>query len=136
MQYSMIAAPAAPDTSAPEELAQSLGVDDPTMVIALIAEVDAIFCAAEAPCRQQPTPPAIGCALHEPRCAGRSLEYTSRRPRRGPVRCMTPVQRSPPEAAAAWYLRHQGWAVRRRGHTVGALQAEAPMPNLGNAPRR
>jgi hypothetical protein len=101
MQYSMIAAPATPDTSAPEERAQSLGVDDPTMVIALIAEVDAIFCAAEAPCRQQPTPPAIGCALCRPRCAGRSLEYSCRRPRRAPVRRMTPVQRSPPEAAAA-----------------------------------
>jgi len=37
MQHSMIAAPAAPDTITPEELAQSLGVDDPTMVIALIA---------------------------------------------------------------------------------------------------
>jgi len=106
MQYSTIAAPAAPDTIAPEELAQSLGVDDPTMVIALIAEVDAIFCAAEAPCRRQPTPPAIGCALLGPRCAGRSLEYTCRRQRRGPVRRMTPVQRSPPEPAAAWYLLH------------------------------
>ncbi|SHU41720.1 Uncharacterised protein [Mycobacteroides abscessus subsp. abscessus] len=108
MQYSTIAAPATPDTSAPEELAQSLGVDDPTLVIALIAEVDAIFCAAEAPCRQQPTPPAIGCALRGPRCAGRSLEYPCRRPRRAPLRRMTPVQRSPPEAAAAWYLLHQG----------------------------
>ena len=101
MQYSTIAAPAAPDTIAPEELAQSLGLDDPTMVIALIAEVDAIFCAAEAPCRQQPTPPAVGCALSGPRCAGRSLEYSGRRLRRAPLRRMTPVQRSPPRAAAA-----------------------------------
>lgn len=98
MQYSTIAAPAAPDTIAPEELAQSLGMDDPAMVISLIAEVDAIFCAAEAPRCQRPTPPAIGCALLEPRCAGRSLESTGRRPRRGPARRMTPVQRSPPDA--------------------------------------
>ena len=106
MQSTTMAAPAAPSPTEPELLAMSLGVDDPTGVMALIAEVDAIFCAAEAPCRRQPTPLAIGCALLGPRCAGRSLEYTCRRPRRGPVRRMTPVQRSPPEAAAAWYLLH------------------------------
>lgn len=98
MQYSMIAAPAAPDTIAPDELARSLGVDDPAMVIALIAEVDAIFCAAEAPRCQQPTPPAIGCALQGPRCAGRSWWPASRRPHCGPVRRRSPVQRSPPIA--------------------------------------
>lgn len=96
MQYSMIAAPATPGTIAPDELAQSLGIDDPAMVIALIAEVDAIFCAAEAPRCQQPTPPAIGCALQRPRCAGRSWGPRSRRPHCGPVRRMVPVQRSPP----------------------------------------
>lgn len=95
MRYSMIAAPAAPETITPDELAQSLGVDDPAMVIALIAEVDAIFCPAEAPRCQRPTPPAIGCALQGPRCAGRSWWPASRRPHCGPVRKMTPVQRSP-----------------------------------------
>lgn len=100
MRYSMIAAPAAPGTIAPDELAQAVGVDDPAMVIALIAEVDAIFCAAEAPRCQQPTPPAIGCALQGPRCAGRSWWPATRRPHPGPVRRMTPVQRSPPIAGS------------------------------------
>jgi hypothetical protein len=43
--------------------------------LALIADVDAILreaIAAEAPACQRPAPPAVGCALHGPRRAGRS----------------------------------------------------------------
>ena len=44
-----MAAPALPSAIEQDALATTLGMDDPSVVRALIAEVDAIFCAAEAP---------------------------------------------------------------------------------------
>jgi hypothetical protein len=91
-QCAMMGPPAAPSST---ELAESLSLDDPS-VVALMAEVDAILCAAEAPDRQRPTPPVIGCALREPRCAGRSCQKQATPPRNQPVRRVDPLQRSPP----------------------------------------
>ena len=61
-QCTTMAAPAPPSTIEPDALATTLGMDDPSVVLALIAEVDAIFCAAEAPVCQRPAPPAAGSA--------------------------------------------------------------------------
>lgn len=97
MQSTMMAAPAPLNPTEPEVLAMSLGVDDPTGVIALIAEVDAIFRApAEAPRCQRPAPPAVGCALRGPRRAGRSSHRPVPRPPVEPVQRVDPMQRSPP----------------------------------------
>lgn len=95
-QNIMMAAPAAPSTTEPVTLATTLGID-PSVVLALIAEVDAIFCdPADIPVCQRPAPPAVGCALVGPRRAGRS--WCNPLPRRGhgPVRRVDPMQRSPP----------------------------------------
>jgi hypothetical protein len=91
-QCAMMASPAAPSST---ELAESLIPDDPP-VVALMAEVDAILCAAEAPDRQRPTPPVIGCALPGPRCAGRPCQKQATPRRHQPVRRVDPLQRSPP----------------------------------------
>ena len=91
-QCAMMASPAAPGST---ELAESLILDD-LSVVALMAEVDAIPCAAEAPHRHRPTPPVIGCALPGPRCAGRSCQKQATPPRNQPVRRVDPLQRSPP----------------------------------------
>jgi hypothetical protein len=96
MQHTLMAAPAPPNPTEPEVLAMSLGVDDPTGVIALIAEVDAIFCAADAPRCQRPAPPAVGCALRGPWRAGRSSPRPAPRPHTEPVQRIDPMQRSPP----------------------------------------
>ena len=88
-ECAMMVAPAALSST---ELTECL---DPS-VAALIAEVDAILCAAEAPDRQRPTPPVIGCALRGPRCAGRSFQKQATPPRNQPVRRVDPLQRSPP----------------------------------------
>ncbi len=64
-------------------------------IAALIADVDAILCAALTPARQQPAPPATGWAVLEPRSAGRSSGALVR-PRSGPVQPVRAVQRSPP----------------------------------------
>jgi hypothetical protein len=64
-------------------------------VAALIFEVDAILCAALTPTRQPPAPPATGCAVIEPRLAGRSSGALVR-PRSGPVQPVRAVQRGPP----------------------------------------
>lgn len=97
MQSTTMAAPAAPSPTEPELLAMSLGVDDPTGVMALIAEVDAIFRApVEAPRCRRPAPPAVGCALRGPRRAGRSSNHSAPRPHSEPVQRIDPMQRSPP----------------------------------------
>lgn len=64
-------------------------------IATLFAEVDAILCAALAPARWPPAPPATGCALVGPRSAGRSCGALVR-PRRGPVQPVRAVQRGPP----------------------------------------
>lgn len=64
-------------------------------IAALIAEVDAILCAALTPTRQPPAPPATGCAVIEPRLAGRSSGALVR-PRSGPAQPVRAVQRGPP----------------------------------------
>ena len=64
-------------------------------VAALIAEVDAILCAALTPARRPPAPPTTGCALVEPRPAGRTWGALVR-PRPGPVQPVRAVQRGPP----------------------------------------
>lgn len=94
-QSTMMVAPA-PPSPAESEVRDALDLGDATGLIALIAEVDAIFCVAEAPLRQRPTPPAVGCALRGPRQAGRSHHRPSPRQHSEPVRRVDPMQRSPP----------------------------------------
>lgn len=97
MQDTAMATPAPPSTMDPVALATTLGIEDASVVLALIAEVDAIFCApADVPVRQRPAPPAIGRAPWKPRCAGRSCHPAPARPRSEPVRRVDPMQRSPP----------------------------------------
>src|ERR1700753_2409735 len=95
-QCTTMPAPAPPSTIEPDALATTLGMDDPSVVLALIAEVDAIFCDTEAPVCQPPAPPVAGCARCGPRRAGRSCHPASLRPHREPVRRVYPTQRSPP----------------------------------------
>src|SRR6202161_3502609 len=95
-QCTTMAAPAAPSTIEPDALVTTLGMDDPSVVLALIAEVDAIFCDVEAPVCQRPAPPAAGCARCLPRRAGRSCHPASPRPHKEPARRVDPTQRSPP----------------------------------------
>ena len=95
-QCTTMAAPAPRSTIEPDALATTLGIDDPSVVLALIAEVDAIFCDAEAPVCRRPAPPAAGCARCGPRRAGRSCHPASLRPHKNPVRRVDPTQRSPP----------------------------------------
>jgi hypothetical protein len=94
--------PAAPALSrgtieVPAEQAAPLVFNDPS-VVALIAEVDAILCAAARKllCRP-PAPPAIGCALGGPRCAGWSWQV-SVDGWRGPAHRVDAMQRGPPRA--------------------------------------
>lgn len=61
----------------------------------LLAEVEAVLCAALVPSRRPPAPPAIGCAVAEPRLADRSSAALVR-PRRVPAQRVRAVQRSPP----------------------------------------
>jgi hypothetical protein len=95
-QCTTMAAPEPPSTIEPDALATSLAVDNPSVVLALIAEVDAIFCAAETPACQRPAPPVVGCALRGPRRAGRSCHPVSPRPPSDSARRVDPMQRSPP----------------------------------------
>jgi hypothetical protein len=87
-----VAAPTTSDTIGRAE-PEILYLDPDTAV--LFAEVDAILCAALAPARRPPAPPTTGCALVEPRPAGRSWGALVR-PRRGPVHSVRAVQRGPP----------------------------------------
>ena len=92
MRHIVTAAPPTSDTiDSPESEILYLDPD----VTALIAEVDAILCAALTPTRQPPAPPATGCAVIEPRLAGRSSGALVR-PRSGPVQPVRAVQRGPP----------------------------------------
>jgi hypothetical protein len=92
MRHLVTAALATSDTiDSPESEILYLDPD----VEALIAEVDAILCAALTPARQSPAPPATGCAVIEPRLAGRSCGALAR-PRSGPVQAVRAVQRGPP----------------------------------------
>jgi hypothetical protein len=92
MRHIATAAPATSDTiDSPDSEILYLDPD----VAKLIAEVDAILCAALAPVRQPPAPPATGCAVIEPRLAGRSCGALLR-PQSGPVQPVRAVQRGPP----------------------------------------
>lgn len=105
MQETTLAAPTPPSATEPVALAAALGVEDASVVLALIAEVDAIFCAtAEVPVCRRPVPPAIGCPLCEPRRAGRSSGAGASRPHGEPVRQFDPMQRSPPDCCRATNL--------------------------------
>jgi hypothetical protein len=106
-QDTTMAAPAPPSTIEPVELATTLGVNDPSVVRALIAEVDAIFSAAEAPVCQRPAPPAVGCARYGPRRAGRSCHPAPPRPHSEPLRRVDPMQRSPPPGGKPHRTRRQ-----------------------------
>jgi hypothetical protein len=66
-------------------------------VAALIAEVDAIFCAAPVPVRRAPAPPVTGCALMRP---GRPVGLVERCPGawQRPTQSVRAVQRSPPRS--------------------------------------
>lgn len=86
---------AAPTSSGiADELA--LAASEPAEVAALFAEIDAILAAAAwaPPCRP-PAPPATGCALLGPRCAGRTWGAAASH-WRGPARPVRAVQRGPP----------------------------------------
>jgi hypothetical protein len=64
-------------------------------VAALIAEVDAISCAALTPSRRPPAPPVTGGAFVMPgRLVGPAVRWSALR--RGPVHAVHAVQRSPP----------------------------------------
>jgi hypothetical protein len=91
-QLGTAAAPTTSDTIGTVE-PEILHLDPDTA--ALIAEVDAILCAALTPARRPPAPPATGCALVGPRSCGRSCGALVR-PRRGPVHPVWAVQRGPP----------------------------------------
>jgi hypothetical protein len=158
-QCTTMAAPEPPSTIEPDALATSLAVDDPSVVLALIAEVDAIFCAAETPVCQQPTPPVVGRALRGPRRAGRSFHPVSPRPPSEPVWRLDPMQRSPPPrgrnrsnstsrnrmTSSAWKrgdgITTVAGPARHLGHTWRCPYArtrqrptEAPLPMAGAPP--
>ena len=96
-QNTAMTAPAPPGALDAVELATSLDIEDASVVLALIAEVDAIFCApAEHLAGQRPAPPAIGRALREPRWAGRSCRSKPPRPHGAAARRVDATQRSPP----------------------------------------
>lgn len=97
---SVMTTPASPDTIEPAEPASSLVVDDPSVVLALFTDVDDILCAAVAAHCRRPAPPVTGCALREPRCAGRSSAHRSPRRWDAPVHRLAPMQRSPPATTA------------------------------------
>ena len=100
-QSIMMAAPVLPGTSESVQLLVAPVVtSDPSPVLALFTEVDAILCEAAAALRRRPAPPAIGCALREPRCAGRSWHMHTPRPRNAPAERVDPMQRSPPRRHA------------------------------------
>jgi hypothetical protein len=90
---------AAPMNDALDDTAESVRYLDPD-IAALFAEVDAILCAALQPARRPSAPPATGCALMNPRLAGRSWGVLVR-PRPGPVHPVRAVQRSPPTGTPA-----------------------------------
>ncbi|WP_142239368.1 hypothetical protein [Mycobacterium sp. ST-F2] len=97
-QSTMMAAPVPPSAGESVQLLVAPVVtNDPSPDIALFAEVDAILCEAAATLRRRPAPPAIGCALDEPRCAGRPWHSHTPRPRNAPATRVYPMQRSPPQ---------------------------------------
>jgi hypothetical protein len=113
MKHLVTAAPANSDTiDGPESGILCLDPD----VAALIAEVDAILCAALTPARQPPAPPATGCAVIEPRSAGRSCDGLVR-PRSGPVQAVRAVQRGPPNSRTA---REQKSSSRRERQVMAS----------------
>lgn len=90
-----------PGTIAPAT-GDSVGVLEPEILYldpdtaALIAEVDAILCAALAPARRSPAPPDAARALVRRQSAGGPCGAAQVRSRRGPVQSVRAVQRSPP----------------------------------------
>jgi hypothetical protein len=87
------AVPAGSDATGSPEL-EILDLDPD--IAALIAEVDAILCAALAPVRRPPAPPVTGCALVRPgRLVGPAVRWSALG--RGPVQPVHAVQRSPPD---------------------------------------
>ena len=97
-QSTMMAAPVPPSAGESVQLLVAPVVtNDPSPDIALFAEVDAILCEAASALRRPPAPPAVGCALREPRCAGRSWNMHMPRPRNAPADRVDPMQRSPPQ---------------------------------------
>jgi len=92
-------APVPPDATEPAWLAAPLVLDDPSAVLELIAEVDAIFCADEKPARcRRSSPAALKCALDGSRCPGRSWRELAAGRGQGLKRRASPRQRSPPSA--------------------------------------
>ena len=64
-------------------------------VAALIAEVDAILCAAQTLARRPPAPPGTGSDFSRPgRPNGPAVRWSA--PTRAPAQSVHPVQRSPP----------------------------------------
>ncbi len=91
-QLSTAALPAASDTIGGLEF-EILDLDPD--VAALIAEVDAILCAALTPARRPPTPPVTGCTFVRPgRLVGPAVGRFAIRC--GPVQPVHAAQRSPP----------------------------------------
>lgn len=98
-QCSCTVAPVPPDAIEPDWLAAPLVLDDPSAVLELIAEVDAIFCPDEntARCRRS-SPAVLGCALDGSRCSGRSWREFAPGRGQGLKRRANPRQRSPPSS--------------------------------------
>ncbi|WP_155764499.1 hypothetical protein [Mycobacterium intracellulare] len=94
------AAPGTDTEGSPDRQTGLLLADDPE-VATLIAEVDAILCAASVTLlRRPPAPPVVGCALLGPRSPGRSWEVRAQ-PWRAPASNVRAVQRSPPRRPSA-----------------------------------
>ncbi len=103
MSHTVIVAPATSDTSdSPESEILCLDPD----VVALIAEIDEILCAALNPDRQPLAPPATGSASIELRLAGRSSGALVGA-RSGPVQPVRAVQRGPPNLRTARQQNHR-----------------------------
>ncbi|MEE3751975.1 hypothetical protein [Mycobacterium intracellulare] len=94
---------AAPGTVIEAAPGQQTGLllGDDAEVSVLMAEVDAILCAASVTLlRRPPAPPVAGCALLGPRSPGRSWEVCAP-PWRAPAPNVRAVQRSPPRRPSA-----------------------------------
>lgn len=91
----IVAVPATSDTVGSPEL-EILDLDPDTA--ALIAEVDAILCAALTPTRRPPAPPVTGRAFVRPSpLVGPAVCWSALG--RGPIQPVHAVQRSPPNQA-------------------------------------
>ncbi len=103
MSHTVTVAPPTSDTSdSPESEILYLDPD----VLALIAEIDEILCAALTLDRQPLSPPATGSGAIEPRLGGRSSGAVVG-VRSGPAQPVRAVQRGPPNLRTARRQNHR-----------------------------